>query len=211
MNSSPQPMSSPSQHLLGGLNVAILAVSGFEQVEMTAPRKALEELGVTTQLISVSAGQIQGFHHDKPGDVFNVDLAIDDAQADAYDAVLLPGGVRNADRIRASRHAQEFVRNMDRQGKPIAVICHGPWLLVSANLVRGRTLTSWPSLEADIRNAGGYWLDQPVVTDRNWVSSRKPADIPAFNAAFKELLARRTLVSVAGTADEADSSGGTGG
>jgi protease I len=172
------------QHLLGGLSVAILADSGFEEVELTAPVEALEQLGVNTQLISVSLGQIQGFHHDKPGDMFHVDMALQDAQADAFDAVFLPGGVRNADMLRTSRHAQEFVREIDRQGKPLGVICHGPWLLVSAGLVRGRKLTSWPSLEADI---------------------------PAFNAAFKELLASRTQKSVAGAADEADTAAGTGG
>lgn len=173
----------------GGQIVAILAGNGFEQIELTAPRKALEELGITTRLVSVNRGHIQGFHHDKPGDLFEVDLTLEDARADAFDGVLIPGGVRNADMIRASRHAQQFVRDIDSQGKALAVICHGPWLLISAGLVKGRTLTSWPSLESDIRNAGGQWLDEPVVVDRNWVSSRKPADIPAFNAAFKELLA----------------------
>lgn len=199
------------QHLLGGLCVAILAVNGFEQVEMTGPRKALEELGVMTRLISVNPGQIQGMHHDQPGDMFDVDLTFDKADAQAFDAVLLPGGVKNADTIRSSRHAQEFVRAIDKEGKPLAVICHGPWLLISAGLVKGRTLTSWPSLESDIRNAGGTWIDEPVVADGNWISSRKPADIPAFNARFRELLARRTKESVKGTADEAMSSAGTGG
>ncbi|MEO7393008.1 MAG: type 1 glutamine amidotransferase domain-containing protein [Ramlibacter sp.] len=204
-------MTNAPQHFLGGLNVAILAVNGFEQVEMTGPRRALEELGVTTRLISVNSGSIQGFHHDKPGDWFDVDLTFDDARADAFDAVLLPGGVRNADMIRSSKHAQEFVRGIDAERKPVAVICHGPWLLISAGLVKGRTLTSWPTLEADLRNAGATWVDRPVVVDGNWVSSRKPADIPAFNAAFKALLARRTRESVAGTADEAESAAGTGG
>lgn len=199
------------QHLLGGLCVAILAVNGFEQVEMTGPRKALEELGVMTRLISINPGQIQGMHHDTPGDMFDVDLTFDKAEADAFDAVLLPGGVKNADTIRSSRHAQQFVQAIDKEGKPLAVICHGPWLLISAGLVKGRTLTSWPSLEADIRNAGGHWVDEPVVLDGNWVSSRKPADIPAFNAKFKELLASRVKESVRGTADAALSSAGTGG
>jgi len=199
------------QHLLSGLSVAILADNGFEQVELTGPRQALEEMGASTRLISVNPGQVRGFHHDKPADLFNVDFALEDAHADDFDAVLLPGGVMNADMIRASRHAQQFVRDIDQQGKPLAVICHGPWLLISAELVKGRTLTSWPSLEVDIRNAGGTWLDQAVVVDRNWVSSRKPADIPAFNAAFKELLASRTRASVAGTADEGGSAAGTDG
>jgi protease I len=205
------PATTPPQHLLGGLTVAILADSGFEQIELTSPRRSLEEMGVATQLVSVSLGQIQGWHHDKPGDIFKVDLAFEDAEADAYDGVLIPGGVRNADLLRSSRHAQEFVRQIDQQKKPLGVICHGPWLLISAGLVRGRKLASWPTLEADIRNAGGEWVDEPVVIDRNWVSSRKPADLPAFNAAFRQLLAARTRKSVAGTADEADSSAGTGG
>jgi deglycase len=203
--------SQPPQHLLGGLRVAILADDGFEQVELTQPREALEEAGITTRLVSVNRGRIRGFHHDQPADVFDVDLALEEARADDFDAVLLPGGVRNADMLRASRHAQQFVRDIDRQGKPLGVICHGPWLLISAGLVRGRTLTSWPTLEADIRNAEGQWLDQPVVVDRNWVSSRKPADIPAFNEKFKELLASRTQASVAGSADEGASAAGTSG
>lgn len=175
---------------LGGLKVAILACNGFEQVEMTEPRKALEEAGVQTQLLSVSPGQVQGFHHDKPGDRFDVDMTLEHADPAAFDAVLLPGGVMNADHIRMSQHAQQFVQAMQKEGKPVAVICHAPWLLVSAGLVKGRKLTSWPSLQHDIRNAGGEWLDQEVVKDGNWVSSRKPADIPAFNKALLELLAQ---------------------
>jgi protease I len=201
----------PTQQLLGGLVVAILANDGFEQVELTQPREALEEAGVVTRLVSVHRGRIRGYHHDQPGDLFDVDLAMEDARADDFDAVLLPGGVRNADMLRASRHAQQFVRDIDGKGKPLGVICHGPWLLISAGLVKGRTLTSWPTLESDIRNAQGNWLDQPVVLDRNWVSSRKPADIPAFIVNFKELLAARTHESVGGTPDDAASAAGTGG
>src|SRR5437868_1898122 len=184
-------MTQASLHPLAGMNVAILAVSGFEQVEMTEPRKALEALGAITRLVSINAGQIQGFHHDQPGDRFDVDQTFEQATPDSFDAVLLPGGVRNADMIRVSSHAQQFVQATDRAGKPLAVICHGPWLLISAGLVKGRRLTSWPSLADDIRNAGGEWLDEAVVRDRNWVSSRKPADIPAFNRQFAELLASR--------------------
>lgn len=184
-------MSQSSQQNLGGLCVAILAGNGFEQVEMTEPRKALQEAGADTKLISTSRGPIQGFHHDKPGDKFDVDLTLEEARPEDFDAVLLPGGVMNADMIRTSRHAQQFVQAMQRDGKPFAFICHAPWLLVSAGLVRGRKLTSWPSLEPDIRNAGGEWTDQEVVRDGNWVSSRKPADIPAFNRALVELMASR--------------------
>ena len=203
--------SQPPQHLLGGLTVAIVADTGFEQVEMTGPREALQAAGAVTRLLSVSRGQIRGFHHDQPGDLFDVDMALEDVHADDFDAVLLPGGVRNADMLRTSRHAQQFVRDMDAQGKPLGVICHGPWLLISAGLVQGRTLTSWPTLQDDIRNAQGNWVDREVVIDRNWVSSRKPADLPAFNERFEQLLAARTLESVAGSADEADSAAGTGG
>lgn len=191
----------PSQHLSGGRQVAILAVSGFEQVELTGPRDALETLGVRTRLLSVSPGRIQGFHHDQPADWFEVDQALEQADPALFDAVLLPGGVQNADRIRASRSAQAFVQAMDAAGKPLAVICHGAWLLVSAGLVRGRTLTSWPTLADDIRNAGGHWVDEPVVVDGNWISSRKPADIPAFNARLEQALAARTPEHAAGTGD----------
>lgn len=173
---------------LSGLAVAIVAGNGFEQSELVEPRRALDQLGVTTRILAVSRGRIQGFHHDRPADHFEVDLALEDARPDAFDGVLIPGGVRNADMIRASQHAQQFVRAIDQQDKPLAVICHGPWLLISAGIVRGRTLTSWPTLQADIVNAGGHWRDEPVVVDRNWVSSRKPADIPLFNEKFIELL-----------------------
>lgn len=199
--------SQPQQHLRG-LRLAILANDGFEQVEMTQPRQALQEAGVETRLVSVNAGRIRGFHHDQPGDWFDVNLRLADARADDFDAVLLPGGVKNADMLRASLHAQQFVRDIDGQGKPLGVLCHGPWLLISAGLVNGRTLTSWPTLEADIRNAQGHWVNQAVVVDRNWVSSRKPADIAAFIAEFKQVLAARTRTSVTG--DDA-SAAGTGG
>ena len=183
-------MSDP-QYDLSGLKVAILATTGFEQAEMTEPRKVLQQAGAQTVIVSTSPGQIQGFNHDKPADKFDVDLTLDRANADDFDAVLLPGGVMNADQIRTSELAQQFVQAMQRAGKPFAIICHAPWLLVSAGLVKGRHLTSWPSLEQDIRNAGGHWTDQQVVQDGNWVSSRKPADIPAFNEAVLELIASR--------------------
>jgi protease I len=176
---------------LSGLKVAILACTGFEQVEMTAPREALQQAGADTKLVSSAHGQIQGFHHDKPADKFDVDLTFEEADPANFDAVLLPGGVMNADMIRNSRAARQFVQAIDHVDKPIAVICHGPWLLVSAGLVKGRDLTSWPSLQDDIRNAGATWADQEVVRDGNWVSSRKPQDIPAFNRAMLELFASR--------------------
>lgn len=176
---------------LRGMKIAILACDGFEQVEMTEPRKALQQAGAQTRLISAGKGQVQGFHHDQPADKFDVDLTFDEARPEDFDAVLLPGGVMNADVIRTNAKAQQFVQELQRQDKPFAIICHAPWLLVSAGLVKGRTLTSWPSLQDDIRNAGGEWVDQQVVRNANWVSSRKPDDIPAFNQAVLELLASR--------------------
>lgn len=184
-------MAQQDSHDLHGMKIAILACEGFEQVEMTEPRKALQQAGAETKLVSLKKGRIRGFNHDKPADAFDVDLTFDEAQPDDFDAVLLPGGVMNADQIRTDAKAQAFVQALQRQGKPFAIICHAPWLLVSAGLVKGRTLTSWPSLQDDIRNAGGEWVDQQVVRDGNWVSSRKPDDIPAFNQAVLDLIGSR--------------------
>ena len=175
---------------LKDLNVAILAVDGFEQVELTEPRDALRAEGARTILISAKTDPILGMHHDKPGDRFDVDLTFAQAEADPgeFDALLLPGGVVNADEIRMHPKAQAFARAMVEAGKPVAVICHGAWLLISAGVVRGRKLTSWPSLADDLRNAGADWHDQEVVQDGKLVSSRKPDDLPAFNKAFIALL-----------------------
>jgi protease I len=190
------------EHMLNGMNIAILVTDDFEQVEMTEPRQALEEAGANPKIISSKRGKVQGFNHDVKADQFEVDLTFDEAEPDDFDAVLLPGGAINADQIRIIPQAQQFVRRMQEEGKPIAVICHAPWLLVSAGLVQGRTLTSWPSIQDDIRNAGGTWVDQEVVVDENWVSSRKPADIPAFNDKMLGLLSERFSASVRGTPDE---------
>src|SRR4051812_18148454 len=173
---------------LEGMNIAILATSGFEQAELAEPRKALQEAGATPKIVSSQRGKIQGYRHFDKADQFDVDLTFDEADADDFDAVLLPGGVMNADQIRMIGKAQEFVERIQEQGKLIAVICHGAWLLVSAGLVKGRIMTSWPTLQDDIRNAGGKWVDREVVADDNWISSRKPADIPAFNEKFLGLL-----------------------
>jgi len=164
-----------------GMRVAILVTNDFEQVEMTEPRKALEEAGAKTTLISPKPGKVQGFKHDEKADSFPVDTTLDQANADDFDAVLLPGGALNADNLRVNKKAQEFVRKIDREQKPIAVICHGPWLLVSAGLTKGRKMTSYYTIQDDIRNSGATWEDKEVVRDRNWVSSRQPDDIPAFN------------------------------
>jgi protease I len=166
---------------LEGMRVAILATSGVEQPELTEPRKALDEAGAHTTLIAPKGGKIKAMKHDQPGEEFDVDMTLDRANPEDFDAVLLPGGALNADALRMENAAQEFVRYMDDSGKPIAVICHAPWLLVSAGLVDGRTLTSYHTIQDDIRNAEGQWIDKEVVRDQNWVSSRQPSDIPVFN------------------------------
>lgn len=169
-------------------HIAILVVDGFEQAELEQPRRALMQAGARTSIVSSQAGTVQGMNHDEKADTFEVDLTWAQADPADFTGVLLPGGVVNADAIRTDARAQAFVRSIEKSGKPLAVICHGPWLLISADLVRGRTLTSWPSLRDDLNNAGAHWLDQEVVLDANWVSSRKPDDIPAFNKAFLTLL-----------------------
>ena len=165
---------------LQGRRIAILVTDGFEQVEMTKPREALQQAGAETHLIGPHHGQVQGWNHDEKGDKFTVDKALDSVSAKDYDALLQPGGVASPDRLRMIPKAVQLVKDFHEQHKPMAVICHGPWMLVEAGIVRGRTLTSWPSLKTDIRNAGGKWVDQEVVTDGNMVTSRKPDDIPAF-------------------------------
>ncbi|MGB8541660.1 MAG: type 1 glutamine amidotransferase domain-containing protein [Candidatus Acidiferrales bacterium] len=170
-----------SEQKLSQMRVAILASDGFEQTELEKPRKALEEAGAKTVVIAPKSGKIQGFQHDEKGDKVAVDMTLDKANPDDFDAVLLPGGALNADFLRAEKKAQEFVRTIDQAQKPIAIICHAPWLLISAGLVKGRTLTSYHTIQDDVRNAGANWRDDEVVRDRNWVSSRQPTDIPAFN------------------------------
>lgn len=174
---------------LSGRKVAILVVDGFEQVELTSPREALEKAGATCEIVSTKKGTVQGFHHDEKADRFEVDRTFDQARPDDYDAVLLPGGVMNADDLRMKESAREFVRAMDRAGKPVAVICHAPWLLVSAGLVDGRHITSYHTLQDDLRNAGAEWTDDETVVDRNWLSSRNPDDLPAFNREMVKLFA----------------------
>ncbi len=173
---------------LNGMRVAILVVDGFEQVELTGPREALEKQGVSTTIISKKAGKVQGFKHHDKADSFDATLGFDKAKAEDFDAVLLPGGVINGDELRAIPAAQHFVQEIDEAGKPVFVICHGGWILVSSGLVDGRTMTSWPTLKDDIRNAGGNWVDEEVVVDGNWVSSRKPDDIPVFNNKLIDVL-----------------------
>jgi protease I len=174
---------------LQDMRLAILAAADFEQVEMTEPRKALEDAGAKTVLISTQLGNIDGMNHDTKGDSFEVELALDQADPADFDGVMLPGGALNADKLRVEPKAQAFVRHMHDRGKPMAVICHAPWLLVSAGLVRGRTLTSYYTIQDDICNAGGTWVDREVVVDGNLLTSRKPDDIPAFNREMIALFA----------------------
>ncbi len=176
---------------LKGIRVAILATDGVEEAELTKPRKALEDAGAETTLIGLKEGKIQAMkHHDKSSQ-FEVDMTLDKVNPTDFDAVLLPGGALNADALRVEKSAQDFVRRSEEWRKPIAVICHGPWLLVSAGLVKGHTLTSYHTIQDDIRNAGGQWVDDKVVRDQNWVSSRQPSDIPAFNREMLSLFAER--------------------
>jgi protease I len=174
---------------MSGKVIAFLATDGVEQVELTEPWRAVEEAGATPQLVAPNAGRILGFNHDDKGDTFAVDRAVSDADADTYAGLVLPGGTKNPDRLRTDKGTVEFVRAFVDAGKPIAVICHGPWTLVEADAVRGRTLTSWPSLQTDLRNAGADWVDEEVVVDANLVSSRKPDDLPAFCAKLVEVMA----------------------
>jgi protease I len=173
---------------LNGKRVAIVVTDGFEQIELTSPREALEKAGATCLVISNVDGKVQGFQHHDKADRFRVDLSLADAKAAEFDAVLLPGGVINGDALRIDTDAQRFVQQIDRAGKPVMVICHGGWILISAGLVKGRTITTWPTLQDDMRNAGATWKDEECIRDRNWVSSRKPDDLPAFNRECVRLL-----------------------
>ena len=166
---------------LDGMKVAILVSDGFEQAEMTEPRKTLEGAGAQTQIVSPLDGSVRGWKHLDPADTFEVDVPLKNANADEFDALLLPGGVVNPDALRINQQAVAFVRAFVEAGKPIAAICHGPWTLIDADGVKGRKMTSWPSLRADLQNAGAKWFDKEVVVDQNLVTSRKPDDLPAFN------------------------------
>jgi protease I len=175
---------------LRGKRVAVIATDGFEESELAEPVKALREAGATVEIISEKREAIQGFkHHDKAGKV-SVDVTLDEASPQVYDALHLPGGALNADAMRTNSKAQQFIRAMHADHKPMSAICHAPWLLVSAGLVKGRTLTSWPTIADDIRNAGGEWVDREVVVDGSLVTSRGPKDLPAFNREMVQLFAR---------------------
>ena len=179
-----------SDPLITGKTVAFLvAAEGIEQVELTEPWKAVEQAGGTPRLLSPESGTVQGYHHLDKADTFDVDETVSAADPAAYDALVLPGGVANPDALRTDKGAMDFVRAFVASGKPVAAICHAPWSLIEAGVLSGRTLTSWPSLQTDIRNAGGTWVDEEVVVDGNLVTSRNPDDLPAFNAKLVELVA----------------------
>ena len=174
---------------LNGKRVAFLATDMFEQVELTEPWKAVERAGGEPELVSIESGEIQGFDHYDKADNFKVDRTVEEVSASDYDALVLPGGVGNPDRLRADENAVRFVTEFFEQGMPVAAICHAPWTLVEAGVVRGRTLTSYPSIQTDVRNAGGNWVDREVVVDEGLVTSRSPDDLPAFCAKLVEEIA----------------------
>lgn len=174
---------------LQGKRVAAVVADGFEQVELTEPKKALEEAGARVDVVSLNPGHVKGWQHDHWGDPVKVDVPIQQAQAQQYDALLLPGGVMSPDKLRRDPRVLRFVTDFFEQGKPVAAICHGPWTLIDAGVARGRHLTSYHSLQSDLKNAGAFWVDQPVVTDRGLVTSRQPSDIPAFNQKMLEEIA----------------------
>lgn len=171
---------------LNGKKVAILAADGFEEVELTKPRKALDEAGAQTTVVSIKSGKIQGMNHADKGETVAVDQTLSDAKPQEFDALMIPGGLMNPDTLRSTEEALEFVQHFFDEGKPVAAICHAAWVLIDAGVVRGRTLTSWPAIKSDVRNAGGKWIDEEVVVDNGLVTSRKPDDIPAFNAKMIE-------------------------
>ena len=183
---------------LSGKKIAILSTDGFEQVELTEPKKALEQAGAKTEVISPHGGEIKGWKSTEWGDKVKVDRELKTAKVDDYDALLLPGGVMNPDKLRTDQNAVNFVKKFFDSGKPVAAICHGPQMLIEAGVVRGRKLTSWPSLKTDLKNAGAEWTDQQVIVDRNLTTSRKPDDIPAFNRAMIEQFSGVVFVGIQG-------------
>lgn len=175
---------------LNDVRVAVLVTDGIEESELTEPMQALQDAGARVEIVAPHSGRVQAFQHDEKTITMPVDQVLGSVRPEEYDALLLPGGTFNADALRVIPEAQEFVRHFDEAGKPIAAICHGPWLLVSAGIVRGRRLTSYHTIQDDIRNAGGEWIDQEVVEDGNLVTSRQPSDLPAFNRAMVKLFSQ---------------------
>ena len=179
---------------LNGLSVAIIVENGFEEYELSGPKAALEEAGVRTTIISPQRGEVRSWAKGDWGNSYPVDLSLQEAKADDFDALVLPGGVINSDRLRVQQVAVELVKQFSKQGKPIAAICHAPWMLIEANIIMGKTITSWPSLQTDIRHAGARWIDQETVVEGNLLTSRNPNDVPAFSRQILTLLAQRQSV-----------------
>jgi protease I len=175
------------------MRVAIIAVDGFEEVELIEPRKALQNAGAKVDIVSEKRGQIQGLRHYDKGEKVDVDRTLDEIHVDEYDAIMLPGGCFNADQARVLPKVKQIIAEMDRARRPIAAICHAPWELISADVITGRKLTSWPTIQEDIRNAGGQWSDEPCVVDQNLVTSRGPKDLPVFNREMIGLFARQAV------------------
>jgi protease I len=196
--------------MLKDVRVAILVAEGFEQVELTEPRKALDEAGAKTLLVSPAQDQVQGWNHFEKGERFRVDVPLTSANAEDFDALLLPGGVVNPDQLRTNTSAVAFVRAFFDAAKPVAAICHGPWTLIDAGAARGRKMTSWPSLKADLTNAGATWVDEEVVCEQGLVTSRKPKDIPAFNRKMIELFGKSRELGQTLPAARSDSPAATG-
>ena len=180
---------------LQGKRVAILATNGFEQSELLEPKKNLEDAGAKVTVLSLKPGEIKGWDHTDWGKSVKVDGLVKDAKPDQFDALVLPGGQMNPDVLRTDSGAVTFVRTFVESGKPVAAICHGPWTLIGADVVRGKTMTSWPSVRTDLKNAGAHWVDEPVIVDGNLITSRKPDDIPAFSQAIAEALTAQKLVA----------------
>jgi protease I len=174
---------------LAGKRVAMLVADGFEQVELTGPKEALEKAGAEASIVSPNAGKVKGWKHTEWGDEFAVDVPLQSARADDFDALVLPGGVMNPDKLRRNEWVLQLVRAFYESGKPIAAICHGPWTLIDAGLVEGKRMTSYESIQTDLKNAGANWVDEPVVVDNGLITSRKPDDIPAFNQKLIEEIA----------------------
>jgi protease I len=185
---------------LKGKKVAILATNGFEQVELTDPRKNLENAGATVEVLSIKSGEIKGWNHTDWGKTVKVDGVVKDAKPEDYDSLVLPGGQMNPDTLRMDKDAVAFIKGFVETGKPVAAICHGPWTLIEAGHVKGKTITSWPSLRTDLTNAGAHWVDKGVVRDGNIITSRKPDDIPAFSKTLIEAMSAGNSAKLAGAA-----------
>jgi len=178
---------------LEGKKIAILATDGFEEVELTEPKQNLEDEGATVTVVSLKEGCIKGWNKTDWGKVVKVDRTVNNAKVEEFDALVLPGGQINPDKLRMDKTAVDFVRDFARSGKTVAAICHGPWTMIEADVVRGRTMTSWPSVSTDLKNAGARWVDREVVVDHNFITSRKPEDIPAFSKAIVEAVSKKDV------------------